>query len=104
MKKIVLLLGILGLSMMAFAADEFPLRAKYPSVTQYMSTAELASKLSESMVIDARFKSEYNVIRIKDSINLEPSAIDKDGVSELLSLYGKKNIVVLSYLSCKSRV
>lgn len=54
------LLGFAG----AALAEDFPLRKDYPTVVP-ISTADLAAKFGEAVVVDARNEGEYEVIRVK---------------------------------------
>lgn len=60
-----ILVGIAGFS---FAADEFPLRAKFPT-TKAISTADVKAAASAT-IVDVRAEMEYDVIHINGSINL----------------------------------
>jgi len=52
------------------ATNEFPLRVRYPDVTT-MTTAQLAAKLNDVVVIDVRSKYEYDTLHVKDALHIE---------------------------------
>jgi len=61
-----------------FAADEYPLRARYPDVP-IITTAELAKRFNDVWVIDVRSKFEYETLHIKDAVNIP---LSKTGFGE----------------------
>jgi rhodanese-related sulfurtransferase len=64
-----------------FAADEYPLRARYPDVP-IIATAELAKRFNDVWVIDVRSKFEYETLHIKDAVNIP---LSKTGFGEKVS-------------------
>lgn len=55
---------------LAFAAnEEFPYRVRYPDV-QVISTADLAKRFNEVLVIDVRSKYEFDTLHVRDAINV----------------------------------
>jgi len=50
-------------------SQEFPYRVRYPDVT-VMSTAELAKRLTQVVVIDVRSKYEFETLHVKGAINI----------------------------------
>lgn len=53
----------------SFAADDFPMRARYPDVP-IMTRDDLNKQYSNVLIIDVRTKYEYNTLHIKDAINV----------------------------------
>jgi rhodanese-related sulfurtransferase len=64
----------------AFAAEEFPLRAKYPMV-KTISTEALTSEYHSAIIIDVRSRIEYDVVHINKALYI-PVALS-NFVSEL---------------------
>jgi len=52
----------------AYAEDEFPLRAKHPSIAP-ITTEELAAAFDQAIVVDSRESVEFKVIHMKGSHN-----------------------------------
>lgn len=53
----------------SFAADDFPMRARYPDVP-IMTRDDLNKKYNDVLIIDVRTKYEYDTLHIKDAINV----------------------------------
>lgn len=51
------------------ANDEFPFRVRYPDV-EVMTTADLAKRINDVLVIDVRSKYEYDTLHVKDAVNV----------------------------------
>jgi rhodanese-related sulfurtransferase len=72
----------------AKGADEFPFRAKYPNL-KTVSTENLAKIYDKVLIVDARSKFEFDVVRIKDA-KLVPMS-NMSFVHELEKLRPKKS-------------
>lgn len=72
--KIFLLIGIFTFSFNSYAKnDEFPGRAKYPSVP-FITISDLKKIKEKAIVVDVRSKYEHQTLRIKDALNIPVSS------------------------------
>lgn len=71
MRKIVSIIALASLffGSAAFAADDFPGRAKYKKIP-YIELADLYKNLKDTVVVDARSSLEFETLRIKTAINI----------------------------------
>lgn len=71
MRKIVSILALasLFLGSAAFAAEDFPGRAKYKKVP-YIELEDLYKQLKDMVVVDARSSLEFETLRIKTAVNI----------------------------------
>lgn len=67
------------------AAEQFPLRAKYPMLTP-ISTVELAQEIGKALVIDVRSDFEYSVMHIDGALHIDFS--DASFLSKLTAAAG----------------
>jgi rhodanese-related sulfurtransferase len=73
-------------------ATEFPLRAKYPKVKP-IETAELKSIYNNAIIVDARAKAEYEVIRMVGSTNILVGVMTEADLLKLRAKDGKAPLV-----------
>jgi len=88
-----LLLAALG----AQAADDFPLRAKYPGLS-YASIDELAKEAAANIVVDVRSAFEYDILHIEGVKNISIATINF--LPELAKLRGKHDKSKKIFLYC----
>ena len=88
---VVLLIIVIGLITMA-DATEFPLRAKYPQVKP-IETAELKSIYKKAIIVDARAKAEYDVIRMVGAKNILVGMMTEADLLKLRDKDGKAPLV-----------
>lgn len=74
----------------AFAAEGYPLRAKYPNV-KYISTEELNKEYAQAIIVDVRSTLEFDVIHIAKAVHI-PVA-QATFVREIIELRGKNRAV-----------
>lgn len=77
----------------AGAAEEFPLRAKYPNLTP-ISTDELVAAFGKAIIVDSRADSEYDVVHIKGAKNI---LVGKMKEEDLLALRAKNDAALLVF-------
>lgn len=69
-KWLVALLGSLSLlAQVAVAEETFPLRKDFPTV-KTISTADLAAKYEQAVIVDVRQKMEYDVVHISKALHI----------------------------------
>jgi rhodanese-related sulfurtransferase len=73
-------------------ATGFPLRAKYPMVTP-IGTAELQGIYNKAIIVDARAKAEYNVIRMIGAKNILVGMMTEANLLKLRKKDGKAPLV-----------
>ncbi len=73
-------------------ATEFPLRAKYPN-SNPIETAELRSIYNKAIIVDARAKAEYNVIRMVGAKNFLVGLMKESDLLKLRDKDGKAPLV-----------
>ncbi len=88
----------LGLAPSLYAADDFPLRARYPDAP-VISTDELLKKIDAVTIVDVRSRYEYDTLRIKGAQHISVS--DKDFVEQVKALQEKQNKPIVFY--CNGR-
>lgn len=73
------LLICVGVSVNIAAADDYPLRAKYPAV-KVVSTEDLAKSFGDYIVVDVRSKMEYDVAHVNNAkhVNLSKESFVSD--------------------------
>lgn len=91
-KKILVICSFVLLLSSIAAADDYPLRKKFPDCKP-ISTADLIKSFNDALVVDARFESEYDVIRIKNAVCYPSEKITKEGLDKLVKSANKKIIV-----------
>jgi rhodanese-related sulfurtransferase len=74
-KKYILLMAAVFGCVVAKAADEFPFRTKYEKL-KFISTDELKKIFSDVVIVDVRSKFEFEVIAIKNAINIPMSNLN----------------------------
>lgn len=77
----------------AGAAEEFPLRVKFPKLTP-ISTDELVAAFGKAVIVDSRAEMEYNVVHIKDSKNIPVGKMKEE---DLTALRGKTDSQLLVF-------
>lgn len=79
---------------MAHAEDklDFPLRSKYAHL-KIIDTKKLASIFDNAILIDARNKTEFNIIRIAGAKNIPAGTMSEGNLLALRKKTGKKPIV-----------
>ena len=90
----VMIFGALGLasSVASAANEEYPYRVRYPDVS-VISTADLAKRFNEAVVIDVRSKYEYDTLHIKDAVNIPLKTGFGEKIAALRQKHGNKPIV-----------
>ncbi len=68
----VLIIALLGIASLAFAADDFPLRPKYPDV-KVMSTEALNADYDNTIVVDVRSTMEFDVAHVAKAVHVPVS-------------------------------
>ena len=81
-----------SLVLASFAAEEFPLRQKYPD-EKYITTAELAAAATEAVVVDARDQCEFDVLHIEGAKLLGVEKMKEAGLAALREKTGSKKLV-----------
>lgn len=81
--SVLLVLGAVG---PLFAADDFPLREKYPDV-KTITLEDLDRQYDASVIVDARSKMEFDVVRIAKAVNVPVAK--KDFLAALEEVRGK---------------
>lgn len=85
---------------MAYAIDEeFPYRARYPSV-EIISTVELSKRFNEVLVIDVRTKYEFDTLRIKDAVHAPLGAGFAQKMVQLRAQYKKPFVFYCNGKTC----
>jgi|GEM_PF-332189 len=78
----------------AKAADDFPVRSKYPHVST-IALDDLYKKRNSYTIIDTRSKYEYSVLHIKNAVNIPLSSFDF--TSQVSKLYADKRKTIVFY-------
>ena len=77
----------------AGAAEEFPLRVKFPKLTP-ISTDELIAAFGKAIIVDVRSENEYDVVHIKEAKNI---LVGKMKEEDLLALRSKNDSALLVF-------
>jgi rhodanese-related sulfurtransferase len=91
--RLCLFAAAVALTTLATAAEQFPLRARYPGVTP-ISTADFAREIGTSLVVDVRSDFEFSVMHIEGVQHIDYS--DPDFVAKLTAAAGgdkSRNII-----------
>lgn len=92
-KKLLIICSFVVLLSTAVMAEEsYPLRKTFPDCKP-ISTAELIKAYDDALIIDARFESEYDVVRIKNAVFYPAEKITKSGLDKIVKASNKKIIV-----------
>jgi len=65
----VLIVALLGITSLAFGADDFPLRPKYPDV-KVMSTEALNADYDNTIIVDVRSTMEFDVAHVAKAVHV----------------------------------
>jgi len=103
MKKIAALLLMLGAlvaqSVASASSEEYPYRVRYPDVT-IISTADLAKRLNDVVVIDVRSKYEYDTLHVKDAVNIPLKTGFGDKIEDLRKKHNKPFVFYCNGKTC----
>jgi rhodanese-related sulfurtransferase len=83
----------------SFAADEFPMRARYPDVP-IMTRDDLNKQYGNVLIIDVRTKYEYDTLHIKDAINVPLSTTFGAEIHKLRQGNGKTFVFYCNGKTC----
>lgn len=78
----------------AKAADDFPVRSKYPHVST-IALEDLYKKRNSYTIVDTRSKYEYSVLHIRNAINIPLSSFDF--TTKVSKLYADKKKTIVFY-------
>ena len=91
---LLLILSSLFLTNFSMAADDFPIRSKYPHVS-VIELDDFYKKRNSYTIVDTRSEYEYSVLHIKNAVNIPLSNFDF--ASKVSELYAKKNKTIVFY-------
>lgn len=110
MRKIVSLIALtsLFLGSAAFAADDFPGRAKYKKVP-YIELEDLYKNLKDTVVVDARSSLEFETLRVKTAVNIPVASEDfeakvaklRESTDKPIVFYCNGHTCMKSYIATK---
>jgi len=103
MNRVAILLCMLGAlfvqSVVHASTDEYPFRVRYPDVT-IITTADLAKRFKEVLVIDVRSKYEYETLHVKDAINVPLKTGFGDKIEALRKQHNKPFVFYCNGKTC----